>query len=56
MGAGNMEHISVSDDHIPSQFPWLADDLPPADRLEVTRRMAGLIRDWEGAAHRRAFS
>jgi hypothetical protein len=45
----------VTDDHDASQPAWLADDLPTADRLEVTRRMAGLIRDWEGAADRRAF-
>jgi hypothetical protein len=50
-----MERISVRDDHIPSQFPWLADDVLPADRRGVTRRMAGLIRQWEGAADRRAL-
>ena len=50
-----MERIFVNDDRVPSQLPWLRDDLPPADRLGVTRRMAGLIRDWEGAADRRAI-
>ncbi|MCU0503771.1 MAG: DUF5995 family protein [Anaerolineae bacterium] len=45
----------MTDDHDASQSAWFADDLPPADRLEVTRRMAGLIREWEGAADRRAF-
>ena len=50
-----MELISVSDDRVPSQCPWLAGDLPPADRLGVTRRMADLIREWEGAADRRAL-
>ena len=35
--------------------PWLADDLPPADRRAVTRRMARLIREWEAAGDRRAI-
>jgi hypothetical protein len=34
---------------------WLADDLPPADRTAVTRRMTALIRQWEAAADRRAI-
>jgi len=45
----------VDDDSVLTHFPWLAADLPPADRRGVTRRMAGLIREWEGAADRRAF-
>ena len=35
--------------------PWLADDLPPADRRAVTRQMASLIREWEAAGDRRAI-
>jgi hypothetical protein len=50
-----VEPISVNDDHDASQPVWLADDLPSADRRGVTRRMAGLIREWEGAADRRAL-
>ena len=50
-----MENVAVRDDSVLSQPPWLADDLPPADRRGVTRRMAGLIREWEGAADRRAL-
>jgi hypothetical protein len=50
-----MQHSSLDDDRAPSHLPWLADDLPPADRLGVTQRMAGLIREWEAAADRRAL-
>ncbi len=35
--------------------PWLAEDAPAADRLGLTRRMAGLIRGWEAAGDRRAI-
>jgi hypothetical protein len=50
-----MERNSVSDDRGPSQLPWLADDVLPADRRGVTRRMAGLIRQWEDTADRRVL-